>query len=78
MLVEWLNVTATFDLDTSWGGSHDSDLMREGYAWVGVSAQRVGIDFLKSWFKDPTRYADLSPADSYWSLRRETWQTQQT
>jgi len=59
VLVEWFNVTAGFDLDTSWGSSHDSDLMREGYAWVGVSAQVVGIDFLTGWFRDPTRYADL-------------------
>lgn len=59
MIVEWLNVTAGFDLDTSWSLGHDADLMREGYAWVAVSAQVVGIDFLSGWFRDPTRYADL-------------------
>src|SRR5450631_474929 len=32
--------------------------MREGYAWVGVSAQRVGIKQLNTW--SPARYGTLS------------------
>jgi hypothetical protein len=31
--------------------------MRSGYTWVGVSAQRVGVDQLRGW--SPTRYGDL-------------------
>jgi len=38
-----------------------SDITRRsfgaGYAWVGVSAQRVGVNFLKSW--SPARYGTL-------------------
>ncbi len=37
VVVEWYNVSAGQDIDFCWGGSYDY-LMREGYAWVGVSA----------------------------------------
>jgi hypothetical protein len=53
VLVEWQNVTAGYDLDALWNWRH----MREGYVWVGVSAQRVGVNQLRSW--SPTRYGDL-------------------
>ena len=54
VLVEWQNVTAGYDLDALWNRRH----MREGYAWVGVSAQRVGVDQLRGW--SPARYGDLN------------------
>jgi hypothetical protein len=54
ILAEWQNVTAGHDLDALW--SHQQ-IMREGYAWVGVSAQRVGVDQLRGW--SPARYGDL-------------------
>ena len=53
VLVEWQNVTAGYDLDALWNPRH----LREGYAWVGVSAQRVGVDQLRGW--SPTRYGAL-------------------
>jgi hypothetical protein len=53
VLVEWQNVTAGYDLDALWNRRH----MREGYAWVGVSAQRVGVNQLRGW--SPTRYGSL-------------------
>jgi Alpha/beta hydrolase domain len=53
VLVEWQNVTAGYDLDALWSRRH----MREGYAWVGVSAQRVGVNQLRGW--SPTRYGSL-------------------
>jgi hypothetical protein len=53
VLVEWQNVTAGYDLDALWSRRH----LREGYAWVGVSAQRVGVDQLRGW--SPTRYGSL-------------------
>ena len=53
MLVEWQNVTAGYDLDALWNRRH----VREGYAWVGVSAQRVGVNQLRGW--SPTRYGAL-------------------
>ncbi len=54
--VEWNNVTASQDIDIDWlyTGEH---LMRHGYAWVGVSAQRVGVDHLREW--SPARYGSL-------------------
>jgi len=54
VLMEWQNVTAGYDLDALWTPDH---VMRSGYAWVGVSAQRVGVDFLREW--SPARYGDL-------------------
>ncbi|GAB1819151.1 alpha/beta hydrolase domain-containing protein [Herbidospora sp. RD11066] len=54
VLTEWQNVTAGYDLDALW--SPDL-IMRGGYAWVGVSAQRVGVDQLRGW--SPARYGTL-------------------
>ena len=46
-----------------------NELIREGFAWVGVSAQAVGVDALKATDPlrgDAARYANLShPGDSY-------------
>jgi hypothetical protein len=56
VFVEWTNVTNGFDAENMWffGWEH---IVRAGYAWVGVSAQRVGVDRLKSW--NATRYGTL-------------------
>lgn len=58
--MEWQNVTAGFDFDAGWDLSHDN-IIRRGYAWVGVSAQRVGVHQpvtgLKAW--SPNRYGAL-------------------
>ncbi|MGD2045552.1 MAG: alpha/beta hydrolase domain-containing protein [Gemmatimonadota bacterium] len=56
VVVEWNNVTAGQDIDIDWLniGEH---LMRNGYVWIGVSAQRVGVDYLVEW--SPTRYGSL-------------------
>ena len=53
-LVEWQNVTAGYDLDALW---NPETLIRAGYAWVGVSAQRVGVNQLRDW--SPARYGSL-------------------
>ena len=72
LMVNWQNVTAGVDL----GAPTRRDLER-GYAWVGVTAQRIGIEgspglagvlprtpSLAEW--DPTRYAALHhPGDAY-------------
>jgi hypothetical protein len=55
-VVEWNNVTPGHDLDIDWLQSHDY-WMRSGYAWIGVSAQRVGVDALRRW--NPRRYGTL-------------------
>jgi hypothetical protein len=62
VLMEWQNVTAGYDLDALWDGEH---VMRAGYAWVGVSAQRVGVNHLRDW--SPTRYGslDVTAAGAY-------------
>lgn len=65
VIVFWLNVTAGFEL-----GSASDEALR-GYAWVGVSAQKVGVHGfpqspggLKAW--DPQRYGSLEhPGDAY-------------
>lgn len=60
VVVEWLNVTSGYNLDALWQSSANY-FMRQGYAYVGVSAQRVGVHQaatgLKAW--GPTRYASL-------------------
>jgi len=47
VLVEWDNVTNGFDAENIWffGWEH---ILRAGYAWVGVSAQQVGVTALKT------------------------------
>ncbi len=67
VLAEWQNVTAQYEVDHYWHESSEH-LLRAGYAWVGISAQRAGIqplpsipaagaNTLKAW--NPTRYAAL-------------------
>ena len=67
VLAEWQNVTAQYDIDSYWLESSDH-IMREGYVWVGISAQRagiepvpnpaVGLNTLKAW--SPDRYESLN------------------
>ena len=68
VLAEWQNVTAQYEVDHYWHESSEH-FLRAGYAWVGISAQRAGIqplpgpaaafgiNSLKAW--NPTRYAPL-------------------
>jgi len=67
VIVHWQNVTAGYELGTV----TDDEYLR-GYAWVGVSAQKIGVDGfagpeaagLKQW--DPERYGTLDhPGDPY-------------
>src|SRR3954466_1199830 len=46
VIVEWTNVSEGFDNEVEWfhSGEH---FVRSGYAWVGVSAQNVGVSALK-------------------------------
>ena len=43
VILEWLNVSAGFDAPAHWMLTH-RQVMRAGWAWVGVSAQRAGIE----------------------------------
>ncbi|MBA3302648.1 MAG: hypothetical protein H0U26_02105, partial [Acidimicrobiia bacterium] len=72
VVVEWLNVSAGFDSSAEWLFARE-ELLRSGTAWVGVSAQAVGVEGgvsalgfggLKA--TDPVRYGSLShPGDSF-------------
>lgn len=63
VIVEWLNVSAGLDTAADWVYGHN-ELIRDGFAWVGVSAQATGVSALKA--VDPVRYAALShPGDSH-------------
>lgn len=59
VLVEWYNVTNGFDAENVWFFAWEH-VLRSGYAWVGVSAQRVGVERLKTW--NPARYGTLNIA----------------
>lgn len=72
VVVEWLNVSGGFDAAPDWTSAHTL-LLRDGFAWVGVSAQYVGVHggppldldlHLKA--VDPVRYGPLlHPGDSF-------------
>jgi hypothetical protein len=57
VLVEWYNVTNDFDAENFWFFDWEH-ILAEGYAWVGISAQRIGVADLQTW--NPTRYASLN------------------
>jgi hypothetical protein len=72
VVIEWLNVSGGLDAAPDWTMAHN-ELIRNGYAWIGVSAQKVGIEgggggvvnlSLKK--VDPVRYGSLlHPGDSF-------------
>ncbi|MCP2164472.1 alpha/beta hydrolase domain-containing protein [Goodfellowiella coeruleoviolacea] len=70
VVVEWLNVSGQLDLSPDYWFTRE-ELLRGGYAWVGVSAQEVGVNGglgdiagLRGW--DPARYDRLvHPGDAY-------------
>jgi hypothetical protein len=67
VVVEWLNVSGALDYPPDWVQFH-TELVRDGFAWVGVSAQWAGVNALKTGVPvgDPARYASLvHPGDSY-------------
>ena len=73
VIVEWLNVSGGIDAPAVWFMAH-REIVREGYAYVAVSAQRVGVEggdslvganmSLKA--QDPQRYSVLRhPGDAF-------------
>src|SRR6185436_15083951 len=74
VFVEWLNVSGGVDAAVDWTGTH-VELIRSGHAWVGVSAQIVGVEggpalvgvvTLPLKVANPARYASLHhPGDSF-------------
>lgn len=78
VIVEWLNVSGGYDTAAMWSAGRE-EITREGEVFVGVSAQKVGIDgqglalggnhyALKNY--DPVRYQSLNhPGDDYsWDI----------
>src|SRR5262245_1926175 len=55
-IIEWTNVSQGHDHEVEWFESKEH-FIRAGYAWVGVSAQAVGVNALKQW--SPARYGTL-------------------
>jgi hypothetical protein len=74
VVVEWLNVSGGVDAAPDWIIAH-TELIRKGYAWVGVSAQFVGVEgggglvpvvSLPLKTVNPARYGTLHhPGDSF-------------
>ncbi len=80
VVVEWLNVSSGLDANPDFIMGYE-ELYRGGYAWVGVSAQEIGVeggdvavkvdaagDFAGKGLKgiDPERYGSLAhPGDAY-------------
>ncbi len=65
VIVEWLNVSAGADSPPDWIMAHN-EFIRSGYAWIGVSAQAVGVNALKNGATTAARYGSLEhPGDSY-------------
>ncbi|MFM7734877.1 MAG: alpha/beta hydrolase domain-containing protein, partial [Alphaproteobacteria bacterium] len=74
VVVEWLNVSGGLDAAPDWISLH-TELIRSGHAWVGVSAQYVGVEGGSSVLGsgstslkkvDPVRYGSLvHPGDSF-------------
>ncbi len=71
--VEWLNVSGGLDAAPDWMLAH-TYLLRHGHAWVGVSAQRAGIegggivDGMHLKVTNPERYAALSHPGDRWAF----------
>jgi len=74
VVVEWLNVSGGLDTAVDWTTAH-TELIRDGFAWMGVSAQRVGVEggtalvgvvSLPLKAVNPARYGSLNhPGDSF-------------
>ena len=73
VVVEWHNVSAGIDAAPDWGFFH-RHLAAQGHVWVGVSAQKVGIDgggFVESIHLKllaPERYGELEHPGDAWSF----------
>lgn len=77
VIIEWLNVSSGIDTPADWVMAH-TELLRRGYAYVGISAQAIGIEggttplptplpfCLALKCVNPSRYGALThPGDSY-------------
>ena len=60
VVVEWMNATSNYDVEALWFRAHEF-LLRDGYAWVGITAQSGPITHATLGLKQfsPLRYAAL-------------------
>jgi len=56
VIVEWLNVSTGYPLDVDWGMAHEA-ILREGYAYIGVNVQKVGMQGVQKLKQYGSRYA---------------------
>lgn len=56
VVVEWLNVSSGYPLDVDWGMGREA-FLREGYAYVGVNAQKIGLQGVQKLKQYGSRYA---------------------
>jgi len=74
VVVEWFNVSGGADASPEWQHQH-VEILRRGYAWVGVSAQWLGLQQLSCPTLgpgcpapgDPVRYAPINHPGDSWS-----------
>jgi hypothetical protein len=66
VVVEWINATGASDTQSDWLYMHD-EITRQGFVYVGVTTQYVGVLALLAWESGPgARYASLfHPGDSF-------------
>jgi Alpha/beta hydrolase domain len=60
VVFEWLNDTTGGDQDPVWSELYN-EIIKQGYAYVGVTAQRPGMKDLAAW--DPERYGTLGDSN---------------
>ena len=60
VVVEWLNDTTGGDQDPVWSEIYN-EVLSQGYAYVGVTAQTAGMNELKAW--DSVRYGALGDSN---------------
>ena len=68
VIVEWLNVSGGLDANPDWTLTHN-ELIRDGFAWVGVSAQAVGVNQLRNCPIRRSCYCGVSGSRRSGSLR---------
>ena len=67
VILEWLNVSAGFDAPAHWMLTH-RHVIRSGWAWVGVSAQRVGVEGGGDIFEDGQDRPEPAPGQRMMAL----------
>lgn len=75
VLVEWLNVSSGYPLDVDWGMNRE-EILRKGYAYIGLANQKVGIEGVKKLEAYGDRYAasDISTDDISYDILSQAGQ----